>query len=401
MRAMRLSLLLAALMGFSALAEEKPAGAPAPTAPAPKLSDLFGDMILARGKGFEVKQSQLDDAFISYRANLAARGESIGNDDQRQFKEAQLLDRIIVTQILVNRATTGDRIRAKELSRKFMAESKKNASSDEAFNRHLRSLGLTAEQFEKRVMEQALSEAVIERELKSKIVITDLQVRDFYDNGTDGIVKIMQEQLERVAKDPKAGPDQLAAIKSQIDRLRKANLARLEQPERIHVIHLLRTTLNRETEQPLPEEQKQLKRQEIDKLLARARRGEDFTKLVKEFSEDRGLKETGGEYTFSRDDNFVPEFKSAGFSLQPQQVSDVVTTVFGYHIIKLLEKIPPRKIEYEKVSADIKDALSQQELQKTLPNHFDKLKAEAEVKILDERYKMAAPPQGNPAASKS
>lgn len=384
-------------MASSAFAEEKPA----PAAPAPKLSDLFGDIVLARGKGVEVKQSQLDEAFISYRANLAARGESVGNDEQRQFKEAQLLDRIIVTQLLVNRATPGDNIRAKELSAKFMAESRKNISSDEAFNRHLKSLGLSAEQFEKRVMEQALSEAVIERELKATIKISDAQIRDFYDNGTDGIVKIMQEQLEKLAKDPKTGPDQLAAIKGQIDRLRKANLARLELPERVRVVHLLRTTLNRQTEQPLPEDQKQLKRQEIDKLLARARRGEDFAKLVQEFSEDRGLKETGGEYTFSRDDQFVPEFKSAAFSLQPQQISDVVTTMFGYHIIKLLEKIPPRKVEYEKVSTDIKEALAQQELQKTLPAHFDKLKADAGIQILDERYKLAAPQQGGSAASKS
>lgn len=391
MRPMRLSLLLAALMAAPALAEEKLPAAAGPTAPAPKFNDLFGDMILARGKGVEVKQSQLDEAFISYRANLAARGESVGNEEQRQFKEAQLLDRIIVTQLLVNRATDADKARAKELSDKFMAESKKNASSEEAFNRHLKSLGLSAEQFQKRVLEQALSEAVIERELKSKIAVTDAQVREFYETGTDAIVKIMQEQLEKLAKDPKTGPDQLAAMKGQIDRLRKANLARLEQPERVKVIHLLRATRDPKTEAPLPEDQKQIKRQEADKLLARARRGEDFAKLVKEFSEDRGLKETGGEYTFSREDPFVPEFKSAAFSLQPKQISDVVTTMFGYHIIQLLEKLPAKKVDYEKVSADIKDALSQQELQKTLPVHFDKLKAEAEVKILDDRYKIAAP----------
>lgn len=393
---MRLSLLLAALIASSASAEEKlPAAAPtaAATATAPELNDLFGDMILARGKGVEVKQSQLDEAFISYRANLAARGERVGNEEQRQLKEAQLLDRIIVTQLLINRATAADKVRAQELSDKFMAESKKNASSDEAFARHLKSLGLTVEQFQKRVMEQALSEAVIERELKANIKVTDAQVRDFYDNGTDEIVKIMQEQLEKLARDPKTGPDQLSAIKAQIDRLRKANLARLEQPEQVKVMHLLRATRDPKTEAPLSEDQKQLKRQEADKLLARVRRGEDFAKLVKEFSEDRGLKETGGEYTLSRDDAFVPEFKSAAFSLQPQQVSDVVTTMFGYHIIKLIEKIPAQKVAFEKVSADIKEALSQQELQKTLPAHFDKLKTEAEVKILDDRYKLAAPQQ--------
>jgi peptidyl-prolyl cis-trans isomerase C len=400
MRPMRLSLLLAALMTSSAMAEEKIVVAPAAAASVPKVADLFGDLVVARGKGVEVKQSQLDEAFISYRANLAARGESVGSEDQRQFKEAQLLDRIIVTQLLVNRATAADKTRAQELSDKFMAESKKNASSDEAFNRHLKSLGLSLEQFQKRVMEQAISEAVIERELKSKITVSDAQVRDFYDTGTDGIVKIMQEQLEKLAKDPRTGPDQLAGIKGQIDRLRKANLARLQQPERVHVIHLLRASRDPKTEAPLSEEQKQLKRQEADKLLARARRGEDFTKLVKEFSEDRGLKDTGGEYIFSREDNFVPEFKSAAFSLQPRQISDVVTTMFGYHIIQLLEKLPPKKVEYEKVSGDIKDALSQQELQKTLPAHFDKLKAEASIQILDDRYKLAAPQQ-NTAGAKS
>lgn len=390
---MRFSLLIAALMASLAMAEEKIAIATAPSAATPKLADLFGDTVLARGKGVEVKQSQLDEAFVSYRANLAARGESVGSEEQRQFKEAQLLDRIIVTQLLVNRATAADKVRAQELSDKFMAESKKNASSEEAFIRHLKSLGLNAEQFGKRVMEQALSEAVIERELKAKITVSDAVVREFYETGTDGIVKIMQEQLEKLAKDPKTGPDQLAGIKGQMDRLRKANLSRLEQPERVRVLHLLRATRNPKTEQPLPEDQKQLKRQEADKLLARARRGEDFSKLVKEFSEDRGLKETGGEYTLSRDDNFVPEFKSAAFSLQPQQISDVVTTMFGYHIIQLIEKLPPKKVEFEKVSSDIKEALAQQELQKTLPAHFDKLKADASIQILDDRYKMAAPQQ--------
>src|SRR5688572_25717097 len=75
-------------------------------------TDLFEDEVVARGKGIEVKRSQLEEAFIQYRANLAARGQNL-SDGQRGTREAQLLDRLIVTQILLSRATDADKAKAK------------------------------------------------------------------------------------------------------------------------------------------------------------------------------------------------------------------------------------------------------------------------------------------------
>src|SRR4051812_771661 len=176
---MRLIFFLTLLVAVQALAEERPASAPQAKPAVSRYEDLFGDIVLAKGKGIVIKQSQLDEAFISYKANLSARGETF-SEDQRQIKEALLLDRIIVSELLVNHATEADRTKAKELYEKLMTASKKSFSSDEAFNRHLKSLGLTTDQFNKRAMEQALSEAVVEREIKSKVTISDAQVRDFY-----------------------------------------------------------------------------------------------------------------------------------------------------------------------------------------------------------------------------
>ena len=380
------AILLAALIsGFHLGAADKPAANGTNSAPA-RLTNLFEDPVLARAKNLEIKRSQLEDAFTSFRANLAARGQELP-EEQRTVREAQLLDRLIITQLLINHAVDADKARSKELAERFIAESKKSATSAETFNRQLKAMGMTFEQFNKRVEEQALSEAVIERELKSKLAVTDAQVEEFYKNGTDSMVKIMQEELERLAKNPDTSLAQLTAVKKQIQDLRKANTARLEQPERVRVIHLLISTRVKDSDEPLPDEAKKAKRQQIEKLLARAKAGEDFPKLVKEFSEDRGLQESGGEYSLSRDDPFVAEFKSAAFSLSTNQISDIVTTVFGYHIIKLLEKIPAKKVEFAKVSDDIKDALLQQELQQKMPEHFDKLKKEAGLQILDERYK--------------
>src|SRR5438552_5656904 len=89
-----LGLLMVAALGLlGARGEEKPAAA-----------SLFDDPVIARGQGVEIKRSQLDDAFIAFKANLVARNQTLP-EEQRLFRQAQLLDRLITTKLLVNRAT--------------------------------------------------------------------------------------------------------------------------------------------------------------------------------------------------------------------------------------------------------------------------------------------------------
>ena len=373
------------------------AAEPAAKAPASRsrFADLFDDPVIARGQGVEVKQSALDESFVAFKANLAARGQTVP-EEHRRFREAQLLERLIVTQILGKRATTQDVAKAKEAATKFAAETRKAAQSDEAFQRMLKSLGISGEQFDQRVYDQALAESVVSRELKEKIKISDVQVESFYRAGSDILVQMLQDELERVAKNPNASVDQLTAVKRQVEEIKKGNLARLQQPEKVRVSHILLATRDRETEKELPDDQKRLKRVKIDQLLDRARAGEDFTKLVQEYSEDRNLKETRGEYTFSRDDRFVQEFKSAAFSLEPGKLSDVITTIYGYHILKLHERIPAQKVALEKVTDDIRDHLAQQELQRQMPDFFGRLKKEAGVEILEDKYRVNVPKEVEP-----
>ena len=132
-----------------------------------------------------------------------------------------------------------------------------------------------------------------------------------------------------------------------------------------------------------PRKQKNLKRQHLEKLRARAMGGEDFQKLAQEFSEAPSLGETKGEYTFTRNGPFTPEFKAAAFSLETGAVSDIVTTPFGFHVLKLLEKIPAQKTDFDKVSKDLKEVLLQQALAKAMPDFFARLKKEAGVEILE------------------
>ena len=162
----------------------------------------------------------------------------------------------------------------------------------------------------------------------------------------------------------------------------------------VRASHILLSTVDPETKSPLADEKKLAKRKVTEDLLKRARAGEDFAKLAKEFSEDPGSRDNGGEYKFPRG-QMVPAFETAAFSLTTNQVSDVVTTQFGYHIIKLSEKIPARKITLDetiegvKVSDQVKDLLQRQQLDKVLPDYIQKLQKDAKVEILDEKLKQA------------
>lgn len=338
------------LIATAALAADPKDAKPAVVPPLPKPvvsnDSLFPPTVLAKGKGFEVNSKQLDEAFLNFRTAAASRGQSPPPEEKRLEVEKKLLDRLIVVEVLKRKAIEADKAKGKAASDKLLGDFLKQAGSIEGFRRQVQAMGMTPEAFTEQFTDRAIVEEVVNREVRATIPITPEQVQKFYDE----------------------------------------NPKRFEQPETVRAAHILLTTVELASKQELPPDKQKAQRALIEALLKRVRAGEDFGKLAKEFSQDPGSKERGGEYVFPRGQMAV-EFETAAFSMSVGQVSDVVTTKFGYHIIKVLERNAAGKIEFAKVKDRVRENLQQEEADKRLPAYLEAVKKEAGVEIFDAKYK--------------
>ncbi len=344
-----------------------------------RLADLFGDPVLARGKGFEVRQSEVDEMVTGLRATLAStRGQPIP-EDQRASLAAQMLERLVMIRIAEKRATDADRARARELADKFIAETKSKARSEDAYRRQLIATGVKPELFETRAYQQALVETIIDREVKTAVAVPDEHVRDFYEQGVDLQVRDLTALVARIEKEEGANALAYAEGLKRLAQLKKINFARLDRPDTVRVQALLVYTIDRFTREELSDQDKAAQRERVMKAIQRLQAGEEFTKVAREVSEDPDIEKNGGEYTTVREAIAYPELRVALFSLPIGQLSDIITTRAGYYVAKVLERTPAGKVPFEQAEAEIRNALIGQEVQKRLPDFFDRLKQEYEV----------------------
>lgn len=148
------------------------------------------------------------------------------------------------------------------------------------------------------------------------------------------VAQYMAEQLERASA---KAPDFLALAKERFEVNRNAYV----QPEAVRVAHIL-IRVDVEDER-LGEAEMRAK---AEGLLDRVKAGEDFAELAKEFSDDKGSANRGGQLAgWVERDKTVPPFERAAFALKPGEISRLVRTRYGFHIVKQLEyrKAAPQK----------------------------------------------------------
>ena len=221
-----------------------PAATNAIANPEAAMTALFGDPVVARGKGVDIKQSQLDTVAGNLKQIFAARGMAVPPN-----VDGQALQALIFQQLILAKATAADRARGKELFTNSLQKLKTNqrltdAQFDQTLEKQLILRGQTRSQWDEQNIEQATVPIVLERELN--ISLTDAEAKAYYTNHP----------------------------------------ADFEQPEKVRLGDILLLTIDPNARTPLPMEQQQAKRKKIEDLLKRARGGENFTNLAAQYSED-------------------------------------------------------------------------------------------------------------------
>jgi peptidyl-prolyl cis-trans isomerase C len=148
------------------------------------------------------------------------------------------------------------------------------------------------------------------------------------------------------------------------------------EEEQVRASHIL----IRVPQEASPEDDATLKRK-ADDTLKRAKQGENFAALASEISDD-GSKENGGDLGFFPRGRMVAPFEEAAFALQPGQMSEVVRTQFGYHIIKAEERKTGRALAFDEAKSQVQEDLTQQQTYERYQQYMAGLRSKAKVDVL-------------------
>jgi peptidyl-prolyl cis-trans isomerase C len=158
------------------------------------------------------------------------------------------------------------------------------------------------------------------------------------------------------------------------DEFYKANPEVFVQPEQVRARHILIRT-----EAEADAAAKTEARKQIDGLRQKAVDGADFAELAKTHSQDPGSKEKGGDLGFFARGQMVKPFEDTAFALKENEISQVVESPFGFHLIQVTGRKPAETVAYETVKSRILEHLKQQAIREKLDAYVDGLRQGAKI----------------------
>lgn len=208
--------------------------------------------------------------------------------------------------------------------------------SEQEFKKALAARGMTIEKLRSDARIDLSINKMMEAEVSGQPPPTDAQAREFYDKNPD----------------------------------------KFKQDEAVRASHILLRV-----DEKADEATKKKTLAEAQAVLKQARAGSDFAELARKHSAD-GSAAQGGDLNFFTKGQMVPAFDQAAFAMKPGEISDVVTTQFGHHIIKVTERRPPSTVAFDQVSPRIKEYLTGQQKQERAQAFIESLKQKAKIEVL-------------------
>ncbi|MHB8828372.1 MAG: peptidylprolyl isomerase [Syntrophales bacterium] len=288
---------------------------------------------VAKVNGVAITQEEVDEAV----ATLLPQASYHRNVTPEKIKELEkkALENLIQEELFYRAGLKKGYKVAKGDVNKRLDEIVKKYPSKKAFREALKKYGLTEGDVKKKLGHIMLADFFLKEEVYKKSEISEKELLDYY----------------------------------------QKNREKFQKPEAMRLFHIL-------VKAP-PEAQKKEKeklKKKAETLLLRLKKGEDFQRLAWDNSDDPS-RVKGGDLGVVHRGRLEPDIEKPAFALKTGELSGVVTSLYGYHILKAGEKFPPQQLKFEEVKEKLKKELEQKEVEKRLADLIMSLKENAKIEV--------------------
>jgi peptidyl-prolyl cis-trans isomerase C len=287
---------------------------------------------VASVNGSIITQEELDREVNLVSQRYAKMGRPMG-ETQINAIRGQVLESLISRELLYQEGQKkGIKIEKERLDAEYEGL-KKRFTSEEEFKSRLSILKISEAEVKSQIERGLLIQELIDTQIAEKVVIPEKEVKGYYDSHPDSF----------------------------------------KQPEQVRASHILM-----KVDPQVDASQKAAARKKLEELRQRLLKGEDFVVLAREYSEGPSSVK-GGDLGYFGRGQMVKPFEDAAFALDIGELSDVVETRFGYHIIKVTGKKPETIVAYADIKERLQQYLKDEKVKQEVSEYVEALKTKAKV----------------------
>jgi len=256
--------------------------------------------------------------------------------DQQKEMEKQALSQLVSAELLYQ---AGQKLEVKDIEKQIdgkIAQGKARFANEQDFAKAMKDLDLNDKDLRDYTRRDLVISNFVEKTIVPKVTVSEEDAKKFYNQ----------------------------------------NIEKFNKPESVRASHILLGV-----DQKASAEEKKAAREKAEKLHKELVGGADFAALAKSNSTCPSSQK-GGDLGYFGKGQMVPAFEKAAFALKAGEISDVVETQFGYHIIKLTEKKPSEKVEFSEARPRIEDYLKNQKIGVAVNDYLTETRKTAKIEML-------------------
>ena len=285
--------------------------------------------------GTVITQEDLDKEMKNFQQQLLSRGRPPSDSELVEMKN-NVLDNLINLELLYQEAQRNGLGPDKAAINEQLQEMKKEFSNEAEFEGVLAKMNISEVDLRSKLKKNMAIQQFIDRQFAQKVTISGEETKSYYDSHLDSF----------------------------------------KQPEEVKASHILI-----KIDSQAKESQKTEARKKLEEVQKKLNKGDDFAALAKEFSQGPSSAK-GGDLGYFRRGQMVKPFEEAAFALRPGEVSDIVETRFGYHLIKIFDKRPETTMAFKDIKEKLQHYLKQGKVREQVSAYVEELKGKAKVERL-------------------